>query len=865
MVYLSQFEHDVFVSYAHLDNQKDRKGADGWTSSLVNALRVKLSEILGSGEVDVWMDQRMRGNDPLDEGIMEEVRDSATLLVIKSPSYTESHWCRFEFEVFLAEASHKISDSRRIFVVERLPIAAEKVPAGLQNLAGYRFYQHDEHASPRPLSIDEPVFNPKLYGTHLAKVATDLAEKLTQLKSMPVVEPPKIGDSLRPDRRAAETEQRHSGPPGLVSRGGAESAATVAASARRIEPLPPEERAPEASLGFFVGIGDFDQRSYLPRLPYAPDDAVALAYLFVQELKLIAPERTLLALGGVPASVRARKWLESLKGAGVNVLPATRTELLYAIETLATKAYDRNALVTASFSTHGYVEDGCAFLMPSDGARRFTHETGIKLDRIYDACERIDASSKLLLVDACRASMSASVRGGENMTDELAAALQRAQSGVALLSSCGPGQMSWESHQLGQGVFTYFFVEGLCGEAPGRPEDGTIALDSAFLYALARTNQYVRTNINAEQLPWFGGEEVVKSMPLAVSVAARREAEAQIRQRVHLVANKEKALRCLIEARLAHRDMLPLTLQQQVEQELDILDGERLDDLIEMMMALEDRSRRTCRMFVAWWDKEHSVSPNPGELLPVPNAPWSNSLGMTFMPVGDILIAVWPTRLQDFRAFVVESGYRATAGHFHSWTDGSWRVQGHNWMNPGFKQTPTHPVVGIMWQEGIRFCDWLTERERRAGVLSTRERYRLPTDAEWTMAVGNGSYPWGDTWPPPENAGNYRVTRPGDLGTTAAGSYPPNALGLHDLGGNVWEWCDGYYLKEMTPPELREQFDFLNDDGGGTYRFLRGGSWFNAEQRELLSAYRNPGKFPDARFSNVGFRCVLGFDRTKPR
>jgi formylglycine-generating enzyme required for sulfatase activity len=309
-------------------------------------------------------------------------------------------------------------------------------------------------------------------------------------------------------------------------------------------------------------------------------------------------------------------------------------------------------------------------------------------------------------------------------------------------------------------------------------------------------------------------------------------------------------------------------LQQQVEQALDMLVGDQLDDLIDAIMVLEDRSRRSSRMFVAWWAQQYS-QPQPtaapertAEHAPVRGVPWSNSLGMTFTPVDDLLVSVWPTRLQDFRTFVVESGYRATTGHFHSWDGNTWRVQGHNWMNPGFKQGPTHPIVGIMWEEAVRFCDWLTEKERQLGTLSRREAYRLPTDAEWTVLVGDTTYPWGNDWPPSNEAGNYGMLLHDRPGTTEVGSFPPNQLGLHDLGGNVWEWCDGYYRKEMVPDALRQQVAFLSDDSGGdAYRFLRGGSWFNTDKIELMSAYRNAGKFPDARFANCGFRCILDFGR----
>jgi formylglycine-generating enzyme required for sulfatase activity len=257
--------------------------------------------------------------------------------------------------------------------------------------------------------------------------------------------------------------------------------------------------------------------------------------------------------------------------------------------------------------------------------------------------------------------------------------------------------------------------------------------------------------------------------------------------------------------------------------------------------------------------------------------PWQNSIKMKFVPVSgtQTLFSIWDTRVEDFRVFVNSAGYDATDGMWSLGSDG-WKQRGATWNDPGFKQGPSDPVVGVSWEDAKAFCEWLTKRERASGVLADGMQYRLPTDQEWSVAVELDNepgdtpqekssrtkvYPWGSTWPPPAGAGNYcgvesriggepsnwKVIEGYNDGyprTSPVGSFAPNKNGLYDMGGNVWQWCEDWYNSENTQ------------------RVLRGGSWDSHNPLFLLLSSRDYIT-PDYRGAFVGFRCVLAVESSR--
>jgi formylglycine-generating enzyme required for sulfatase activity len=146
--------------------------------------------------------------------------------------------------------------------------------------------------------------------------------------------------------------------------------------------------------------------------------------------------------------------------------------------------------------------------------------------------------------------------------------------------------------------------------------------------------------------------------------------------------------------------------------------------------------------------------------------------------------------------------------------------------------------------------------------------YRLPTEAEWEYCARfrdnrvAAKYPWGNRFPPPDRAGNFADQSAQDLLATPlsgyndgyavsapTGQFAASPLGLHDLGGNVAEWCHDYYsIYSYKPGKI-----YVNPVGPaqGRHRIVRGSSFKHAGISELRSAFRD---YSDDKRDDLGFR-----------
>jgi serine/threonine protein kinase/formylglycine-generating enzyme required for sulfatase activity len=180
--------------------------------------------------------------------------------------------------------------------------------------------------------------------------------------------------------------------------------------------------------------------------------------------------------------------------------------------------------------------------------------------------------------------------------------------------------------------------------------------------------------------------------------------------------------------------------------------------------------------------------------------------------------------------------------------------------DPNISPTPAHPAQRVSWYDAVMYCNWLSRKEGRTPAYRSAGKgkikdyvnrefevdqweeevgatgYRLPRELEWEYACEAGSETDWSTGSDDSLLASYCQMYPSDL-ASPSGKKLPNAWGLHDMHGNLWEWCEDLY------------------GPGGSLRVLRGGGW-NIEAASCRSAYRGRDT-PVGRSFNLGFRVAL--------
>jgi formylglycine-generating enzyme required for sulfatase activity len=202
----------------------------------------------------------------------------------------------------------------------------------------------------------------------------------------------------------------------------------------------------------------------------------------------------------------------------------------------------------------------------------------------------------------------------------------------------------------------------------------------------------------------------------------------------------------------------------------------------------------------------------------------------------------------EFRKFINDTNYKTDADKTGScWVwNGKWEQQsGLNWDNPGFDQSENHPVACVSHNDAKAYTEWLAKK--------TTKRFTLPSEAQWEYAARSKTttkYSWGDTIDC--SKADYNNDGCNKKGTSAVGSYPSNPFGLYDMSGNVWEWCEDWYVDsyKTTPKD-----GTANTTGAKSYKVLRSGGWID-DGAHLRSANRIK-TIPTYLDNFSGFRVVL--------
>jgi formylglycine-generating enzyme len=275
-----------------------------------------------------------------------------------------------------------------------------------------------------------------------------------------------------------------------------------------------------------------------------------------------------------------------------------------------------------------------------------------------------------------------------------------------------------------------------------------------------------------------------------------------------------------------------------------------------------------------------SGSPNAGEDLQSERPQHRVRISKAFqMGATEVTVA-------QFRRFVEATKHVTDAEKDNRGARGFNRAKGdfesdakYTWKDPGFPQGDDHPVVNVSWNDAAAFCEWLGRQEKAT--------YRLPTEAEWEYACRGGTDTWLNFGDAPaqahlhanladvslEKAHKGMVARQllvnvskdpedGFAYTAPVGRFKPNAFGLFDLHGNVWEWCQDryqrFYYQQFEPRKVRtataDPVGPEKSDEHGDWRVLRGGSWA-VEPFSARSSSRLWNDHADG-FCYAGFRVV---------
>lgn len=202
----------------------------------------------------------------------------------------------------------------------------------------------------------------------------------------------------------------------------------------------------------------------------------------------------------------------------------------------------------------------------------------------------------------------------------------------------------------------------------------------------------------------------------------------------------------------------------------------------------------------------------------------------------DFYIGKYEVTVEQYKAYCNEVGKSFPSPPKPSWYEEHPNASKWTWND-------NYPVVNITWSDAMDYCKWLSKK--------TGQKYTLPTEAQWEYAARGG-----------KNSKNYKYSGSSNINKVAwydettfekgpkpVGTLKPNELGIYDMSGNAWEWCNDYFGKYPSSNQNNPM-----GPSSSPFRVIRGGSWYYVANLARLTA--RDGPYPHYTNYNYGFRVA---------
>lgn len=493
--------------------------------------------------------------------------------------------------------------------------------------------------------------------------------------------------------------------------------------------------------------------------------------------------------------------------------------------------------VLVFFSGHGVTVEGEGFLVPADGSQR----NAIPLKSVKSMLEKCEAKAKLLVLDCCHAGSAS--KG----VSSIAPTLVKKGANLAMLLSSGAGQSSYMTEDETHSIFTRYLLHGLSGAAD-KSKDNSITVKELHGYLRLQMMKWCFKS-GKTQVPVVYPDPAPDTVLALVPKPTGRPGSSEHPPQASLLP---KTLRAAYVVPVKSIDQYgnPVAKGIGLKTRFPAEIWHRKTGMEFILVepgAFPMGSKLPAREVAAKYGgkEDYFTDDHPQHEVTLTRPFYLGKYEVTFA---------------QFSQFVASTGYKTDAERdegAYVWTGTDWQKRpGMCWREPGFEQTPRHPVACLSWDDAGAFCEW-------SGM-------ELPTEAEWEYACRADSrtvFPWGDEATGAAGQANvadettvkrsfgwetFREVSDGYPYAAPVGSFRPNQWGLYDMVGNVFEWCRDWYGSDYY-----EQSEARDPQGPpkGEYRVLRGGSWFG-----YPGAARSPNRdrdHPKGRNSIYGCRVKV--------